>query len=168
MKLQREVPTIAAARSAAGIPDADAANLLDGLGELAGERALLLGPHIGIMCGLIRRGCEEVTELEQNERPEARHFSLVIVSALNGIDVAACVIAHARRGLAQAGRIVVRTAPEPSGQLGHAIESALRLQGFSLIRSRRIGGCAVFSAELPLLGPVPQAVAAVPATGRAR
>jgi hypothetical protein len=173
MKLQREVPTIAVSQSAPVGPDGETGILLDGLGELADERALVLGPDIAVMCGLIRRGCEEVTELEQNERPEARHFSLVIVSALRSTDMAACAIAHARRGLAPAGRIVVRTATDPSGQLGQAIERALRLHGFSLIRSRRIGTGAVFSGELPLLGPVvqahrPRALIEIAAAGQTR
>ena len=149
MKPQRAVPTIAASPLAPADPESESEALLDSFGELADERALVLGPDIGIMCGMIRRGCEEVTELEQNQRPEAGRASLVIVSAVCSTDMAACVIAHARRGLMPAGRVVVRTAPDPSGQLGYAIERALGLHGFSLIRSRRAGGRAIFSAELP-------------------
>ena len=158
MKLQSVVPAAAAVPSVTvGLDDDPDSTLLDCLGDVAGEHALVLGPDLGIMCALIRRGCLEVTELRQNDRPDARTADLAILPSIGSTDAAACAIAHARRGLAMSGRIVVRTVADPSGRLSQAIRSMLQMHGFSSIRVRRAMDRNVFSAELPLFGPLARA-----------
>lgn len=49
------------------------------MGDLAEEHAILLGPDLGVMCALIRRGCLEVTELQRQERPEPRNAGLAVI-----------------------------------------------------------------------------------------
>jgi hypothetical protein len=115
-----------------------------------GERVVVLGPDIEVICGLIRRGCRDVTALQQNDRPERGSADIVIVPAIRSADAAACTIAHARRALAPSGRVLLRTAASPAGWLGVALERTLRLHDFSAIRVRRVMDRAVFMAELPL------------------
>jgi hypothetical protein len=69
-----------------------------------------------------------------------------------------CAIAHARWGLVPSGRILLRTEAGPSGLLGRTIERTLTQHGFSLIRVRRAGHRAIFSAELPMPAPLPRAL----------
>jgi hypothetical protein len=134
--------------------DPDAA-LVAYAGDVAGEHVLILGHSApAIMCALIRRGCVAATELGQSDRPEAQSVDLTIVPDVATLDDAALVIRHARRALMTAGRIVLRTAAEPSGRLAQGISSLLRLQGFSAVRRRRDGGRTVVSAELPFFGPL--------------
>ena len=151
MKLRRVVPAIADAACASVCLDDDINGaLLDSLGDVAGERVLMLGAHIGIMCELIRRGCREVTELELNERLELCTVDLVVVPSVGSVDAAACAIAHARRALMPSGRILVRTTIDATGRLNRAIERTLRLHGFSVIGVHRAMNQAAFAAQLSL------------------
>ena len=153
MKLRRVAPAIAGAPYASGcLGDETDGALLDTLGDLAGERVLVLGPHIGIMCELIRRGCREVTELELNERLDVETVDLVVIPSIGNTDGTACAIAHARRALTPSGRILVRTTADPSGRLARAIERTLRLHGFSAFAVRRAMDRTVFTAKLPPSG----------------
>ena len=154
MDVQRVVPVLAATQSlTGGSPDGTAdGSLLDGLADLAGTSAVLLGHDVGLMCGLIRRGCRAVTELQQNDRPERDCADLVLVPAVGGADAAVTAIAHARRSLRPSGRIVLCTIPHPAKWLGRAIERTLRLHGFTAIRLHPATDRAVLSAELRPLG----------------
>ena len=151
MKLRRVVPAVAGTAYASVCLDDDTDGaLLDSLGDVGGERVLLLGADVGIMCELIRRGCREVTELELNERLEVCAVDLAIVPSTGTVDGAACAIAHARRGLVPSGRILVRTAAASTGHLGRVIERLLRLHGFSAVSVHRAMNRTVFTAKLAL------------------
>jgi len=125
---------------------------LGGFDDLAGKRVLILGPDIGIMCELIQRDCRHVTELDPHGCSRAGTVDLVIVSSVGTSSAAAYAIDHARRALTLAGRIVVRTAGDPSEWLSRAIKRTLRLHGFSAIATHQALGRAVFTAELNFLG----------------
>ncbi len=139
---------------AAAAPDGQSEDpeksLLDSLVGLAGERALILGLDIEIMCGLIQRGCREVTEVEQGDRPEAGSVELVILPSVSTIDTALLAIAQARRALTAFGRVVLRTVREPSQDLSRAIPDILRLNGFFLLDVKTAGDRTAFTAELSL------------------
>ncbi len=149
MKLRRVVPAVADAAYASVCLDDDLDGaLLDRLGDVAGDRVLVLGAHIGIMCELIRRGCREVTELELNERLDVCTVDLVIVPSVGSADAAACAIVHARRALTPSGRMLVRTTTAATAELSRAIERTLRLHGFSSIGVHRSINRVVFAAKL--------------------
>ncbi len=125
MKLQSAAP-------AAGLSDDPEQSLLDSLAGLAGERALILGLNIEIMCGLIQRGCREVTEMERDDHPEAGSVDVVVAPSVATAAAADRAVALARRVLTHFGRVVVRTAQSPSAALCEAIIDSLRRQGFFL------------------------------------
>ncbi len=134
--------------------DPDAA-LVAYAGDVTGKHILILGHGTpAIICTLIRSGCIAATELRQTDRPEALTADLTIVPDVATLDAAAVAILHGRRALRPAGRIVLRTAAEPSGNLGQGISSLLRLQGFSAVRRRDYGGRILVSADLPFFGPL--------------
>ncbi len=124
---------------------------LDGFDDLAEKRVLILGPDIGIMCELIRRGCREVTELDKHGCLKTGTVDLVIVSSISTGSEAAYAIDRARRALTLAGHLVVRTTVDPSEWLSRAIKRMLRLHGFSAIIAHQALGRAVFTAELNFL-----------------
>jgi hypothetical protein len=115
-----------------GLSDDPEKSLLDSLAGLAGERALILGLNIEIMCGLIQRGCREVTEMERDDHPEAGSVELVVVPAVASEAAAERAVALARRGLTNFGRIVMRTARSPSAALRAAVLDSLRRHRFFL------------------------------------
>jgi len=144
-------PEPAAAHAAAGGLDE---HWLDCLGDLADEHAILLGPDLGVMCALIRRGCLEVTELQRQERPEPMSAGLAVIPEVSTTDGAASAISHARRGLNRTGRILLRTVRDPSGRVATAARRILALNGFSAIRLRREDGGSILYGEVPLFGPL--------------
>lgn len=135
------------------VGDADE-HWLDCVGNLADEHAIVLGPDLGVMCALIRRGCLEVTELQRLERPEPHNAGLAVIPEVSTTDGAASAIAHAHRGLNRAGRIVLRTARDPSGRVAAAARRILALHGFSAIRQYREDGRSILYGEVPMFGPL--------------
>ncbi len=126
--------------------DDPALALLDGLTDLDGERALILGHGaVELMCALIRGGCEEVTELRSVDRPEPRVADLVLVPRLASLEQAAMIAGHARRALVPTGRIVLGV----TGHLAAPVMRVLRLHGFSALHRRDGAGGSVLSACLP-------------------
>ena len=133
-------------------PDPDSV-LLTCIGEVAGERALILGRGaLDVMCALIRAGATEVTALCRNDRPEPASADLVVVSDMVSAESAPGLIGHARRALVTAGRIVLRCPTDSSGRLVQSISRVLRLHGFSALRLRRAGAQTLVTAELPFFG----------------
>jgi hypothetical protein len=149
MKLQSAAPATAALHAApAGLSDDPEKSLLDSLAGLAGERALILGLNIEIMCGLIQRGCRAVTEVEPGDRPEAASVELVIAPSVGTVEVATQAITQAKRGLTAFGRIVVRTARAPAESLCRSIPEILHRHGFSVLEVTKTGERTAFVAEL--------------------
>jgi hypothetical protein len=129
------------------------ASLLASIGEVAGNRALVLGRgSLDVMCGLIRAGATEVTELCRNDRPEAASADVVVVPDLATGDLAPGIVERARRALTGAGRIVLRCPIDPSGRLIRSVNRALRLHGFSTLRQQRIGMRVLVTAKLSFPG----------------
>jgi len=158
MNFQPVVPVIAASQSLSGCLISHPEDmLLDAVPDLVDKRAIVLGPDIGVMCELIRRGCREVTEIKQNDRPPLGSADVVIVPSVGTANGAVSAVANARRRLAPAGCILLRTAADPGGWLGHVVERSLRFHGFSAIRVRRVMDRAMFTAELPSFGPMASA-----------
>jgi hypothetical protein len=149
MKLQSAAPAMAALHAAPdGLSDEPEKSLLDSLAGLAGERALILGLNIEIMCGLIQRGCREVTEMERGEHPDAGSVDLVVVPCVATEAAVDRVVALARRGLTNFGRIVVRTARSPSIQLQDGVLESLRRHGFFLTDMRTSGDRTAYIATI--------------------
>jgi hypothetical protein len=143
----------AAGQGAFAGPGPDA-GLLDMIGDVAGERALILGRGaLDLMCALIKCGAAGVTELCRDSRPERASADLVVVPDL----ATPVVLGHARRALGGAGRVVVRFRNDPSGRLVLGTSRDLRLHGFSTLRQRRFGVQTLVTAELPLFGPLGRA-----------
>ncbi len=139
---------VLAARVTTPAPLADdpALALLDGLADLEGEHALILGHGaLELMCALIRGGCAEVTELRTGDRPEAHVADLALVPRLTSVEQAALVVSHARRALVPTGRLVLSV----PGHLALAVSRVLRLHGFSSVRRRDGANGSVLSACLP-------------------
>lgn len=133
--------------------DSPSAVLLAAIGDIANERAVILGQGaLDVMCALIRAGAAEVTELCGTARPEANSADLVVVPSVESPGEIPPVIRSARRTLASAGRLVLRFPNDPAGHLARKTARDLRLQGFSIVRQRRIGTQTVLTAELPLFG----------------
>jgi len=158
MNLQAVVPVVSASQSLSGCLTGDPDDrLLDAVPDLADKRAIVIGPDIGGVCELIRRGCREVTEIRQNDRPPLGDADVVIVPSVGTADDAVSAVTNARRRLAPAECILLRTAADPAGWLGHVIERSLRFQGFSAIRVRRVMNGAMFTAERSSFGPMASA-----------
>src|SRR5271166_4455270 len=131
-------------------PDLEAV-LLPCIGQVAGDRALVLGRGaLDVMRALRRAGAIEVTELCRNDRPEPASADLVVVPDLATADLAPGIVGHARRALAATGRIVLCCPIDPSGRLAQSVNCVLRLYGFSVLRQRRIGMQTLLTADLPL------------------
>ena len=145
----------------AGLERAETTALLRRLGDVAGEHVLILGRDVDLMCGLIRRGCAEVTELDQNHRPDTGSADLIVVVDVRSDAAAVCAVSHARRALAPAGRIAVHAAANPSAYLTRSIMRALRLHGFRQIGFGPIGAGTIVTAERPM-----GALAGVKSAGR--
>jgi hypothetical protein len=84
------------------------------------------------MCGLIRGGCREVTELRRGERPERSMTDLVLVPRIATLDQVTLATGHARRALADLGRLIL-CVPE---HLAAGTTRMLRLHGLSSITRR--------------------------------
>ncbi len=80
-------------------PSASRVETLDGVDDLVGKHVLILGPDIGVMCELIRRGCRNAIELGQHGCPSAGTVDLVIVPSISTPRAAASAIERARRAL---------------------------------------------------------------------
>jgi hypothetical protein len=133
-----------------GAEQTDTTALLRCLGDVAGERALILGGDVDIMCAMIRRGCAEVTEFDSNHRPEADSADLIIVPKVRSEDDAARAVSHACRALVPTGRIAVRAAANPSDHLTRSVVRALHLHGFCRIDTSSLDVGTVVTAERPM------------------
>ena len=135
--------------SAAASPLSHDAAMLQGIGDPAGDRVVIIGHDtLDLMCAVIRQGAAEVTLLRLRERPEAHEADLAILVGLCSAQEASCAIMQARRALAPTGRIV---AGASSTQLTREIAATLRTQGFSAVHVANDG---VVTAELPFFGPL--------------
>jgi hypothetical protein len=133
--------------------DSHATILLAAIGDIVGERAVILGQGaVDVMCALIRAGAPEVTELAHSARLDANSVDLMVVPNVASLDQAEATIRQARRALASAGRLVLRFPNDPAAHLARKTGQHLRLQGFSIVRQKRIGTQTVLTAELPLFG----------------
>jgi hypothetical protein len=143
-------------------PASDNRALLDCAGEVAGEHAVILGCGVGgsgtleLMCALLRRGTTAVTELRRGERPEPQAAELAIIANTTSAEDAVAAVAHARRALGPAGRVVVRVAADASGRLVRQVARLLRQHGFSAIRLRHDGVRTLLTGQLPMFGPLPR------------
>jgi hypothetical protein len=129
------------------------APVLDALGDLTGERAVLLGPDAYLAAELRRRGCTIVVEIADGRRIAPGDADVAIVTGLGITNCAMAMISRARGALSEFGRVLVRTDEDPVGRIGLAAESALRRTGFSAIRTVRRRNHAVITAEVPFFGP---------------
>jgi hypothetical protein len=124
--------------------------LLDPLLRLAGKiqntHALIVADHgLGLMCGLIRRGCLAATILRIGDRPDADDYDLVLVPKAAALPSADEVIKIARRSLASHGRLIVGV---QKGMAAAAFGRRLRLNGFTGLRSTQWFGLTLLCAEL--------------------
>jgi hypothetical protein len=127
--------------------------LLDCADPATDARVLLIGSDtLELMCALIRRGCVGVAVRRPGDRPETASADLVLVPHAASVECIDQALAQARRALVPMGGVVV-CLPEhaPAALLQHA-ERGLRLHGFSAVRTRRLAGQVLLSAELPLFG----------------
>jgi hypothetical protein len=130
------------------------ASVLQLAGEVRGEHALIIGAGgLELMCSLLRKGAAEVKLLRQGVRPEHAAADLAIATGIDSQDSAQAAIAHARRALADSGRLILRVVADPTGHLAQSIAQTLRLHGFSAVRVRRAGGCSLVAGALPWFGP---------------
>jgi hypothetical protein len=128
------------------------ADLLDALPDLAGERVLVFGPCRELAAELIDRGCRELTLLAADAMPAWREADIAIVVSIAEAEQVRPSVARALHGLAPAGRLVLRTAPELGRRVAETAVNILRLHGFSAIRTRQIGAGALVAGELPMFG----------------
>jgi hypothetical protein len=124
--------------------------LLDPLLRLAGKiqntHALIVAEHgLGLMCGLIRRGCLAGTILRIGDKPDADDYDLVLVPSAAALPSADELIKIARRSLASRGRLIVGV---QDGKAATALGRRLRLNGFTVPRSIQWSGLTLLCAEL--------------------
>ncbi len=137
--------------------DSDTA-LLQLAGKVRGEHALLIGPHaLELMCALIRKGAAEVSLLRQGVRPERATADLAVATEIGNPDQALSALTHARRALTASGRLILRTAADPTGRLAKLVAQMLRLHGFSAVRATRAGDRTLVTGVLPWFGPLASA-----------
>jgi hypothetical protein len=138
-------------------PDPDA-TLLQLAGKISGEHALIIGGNaVELMCGLIRQGAAEVQLLRPGVRPERASADLAVATDLATPDQLSSVMTHARRALAESGRVILRTTADPTGSMARLVAQTLRLHGFSAVRARRAGDRSLVTATLPWFGPLASA-----------
>jgi hypothetical protein len=130
---------------------ADDLALLDAVGPVAGAHVLVIGDAtLGLLCGLIRRGCLSAGEMHGHDRACAEPAELVLVPNLQDGEAAARAVAVARRVVQPGGSIVLR---DVAGGLARSVASLLTGAGFSAIRVRPWPRGALISAERPSFGP---------------
>jgi hypothetical protein len=124
--------------------------LLDPLLRLAGTiqntHTLILAEHgLGLMCGLIRRGCLAATILRIGDKPDAGDYDLVLIPSAGALPSADEVIKIAHRSLASHGRLIVGV---QDGMTAAALGRRLRLNGFTGLRSTQWFGLTLLRADL--------------------
>jgi hypothetical protein len=132
------------------LPAADMA-LLDSVGPVEEAHVLVIGDAtLGMLCGLIRRGCTAAAEMQLHDRPITGPVEIVVVPRLERQDGAVRAVELARRVLQPGGRIVLRDA---TGALAQETAALLRRHGFSAVAVRPWSDGALISAERPGFGP---------------
>jgi hypothetical protein len=132
------------------LPAADVA-LLDSVGPVEDAHVLVIGDAtLGMLCGLIRRGCTAAAEMQLHDRPITEPVEIVVVPRLGRQDDAARAVELARRVLQPGGRIVLR---DPTGALAQETAELLRRHGFSGVALRPWSDGTLISAERPSFGP---------------
>ncbi|MBV8400318.1 MAG: hypothetical protein JOZ17_16485 [Acetobacteraceae bacterium] len=143
---RRAPPAMAGSHATAG--------LLDDIDPTSQARVLVIGEDtLEVLCALIRRGCAEATELCRDDRAETHSADLVLVPHVTNLDSMRRAVSQARRALVPGGRIRLRVAADPSGQVGLGAARVLREASFSAIRSRVVPNGTLLSAERPGSGP---------------
>ncbi len=133
------------------LPAEDVA-LLDCVEPVDDAHVLVIGDAtLGMLCGLIRRGCAAAAEAQLHDRPVAEPAEIVVVPHLRGADCASRAVELARRVLPPGGRIVLRA---PTGALARQVGALLRLAGFSAVTARPWGAGVLIRAERPSFGPL--------------
>ncbi len=126
--------------------------LLDAIGPVDGAHVLVIGDAtLGMLCGLIRRGCVAAAEMTLHDRPMAEPAELVLVPLLDRPECAERAVALARRVLQPGGRIVLRAA---SGELAQLAGAMLRQAGFSAVAVRSSAYGTVIGGERPSFSPL--------------
>jgi hypothetical protein len=130
-------------------PPEPGAALLEALGAIEDEGHILVlgrdGPDL--MCALLRAGAPQVTHLRSYERLEADSASMVVVPHVPSPDWLEGALSPIRRALFANGRLAVVVDPLPRAQ--NRVTRMLTLHGFTAIRTRRVAGRLVLSAEAP-------------------
>jgi hypothetical protein len=151
MRVRRSSPTTARP-PIDPLPDGRTVTVTRNLRDIDGERAVVMGPDIGIVRELVEHGCREVRKLDDDETPVRCGADIVIVSEATTVDGAIAAIGLARNGLSLSGRIVVRTMTDPSRLLCDTIARKLTQHGFSGVRVCRDADRVTFTAEIPAFG----------------
>ncbi len=102
-----------------------------------------------LACALMRRGFADVTIARPGDRLPHCHADIVLIPGSATLDRLAASLAWARRILAPAGSVVLRSAGASAPGLRQVIP-ALQMQGFTSIRTRTLAGATLVRADIPL------------------
>jgi hypothetical protein len=116
-----------------------------------GSRVVVTAPDaLELTCHLLRRGYRAVTMVRRCERVPAETADIVIIPRLVSLETMAPAIACARRILAPLGSLVIRV--DSDGPSTGDVLPLLKQNGFSKIRTRRLGEGALIRGDLPVFG----------------
>ena len=153
LDLMGQLTQLRSPRPAFSNADAAYAPLLDDIDQVEDIRILLIGPDtLELMCALIHRGCASVTARRPGDRPETASADVAIVPQVASAECADQALAQARRTLAPLGSLVLRLPVNAPVALLRHIERSLRLNGFSVGRTRMLADQILLRAELPSFG----------------
>jgi hypothetical protein len=134
-------------------PATSPAQFLDVLGDLAGERALLLRPDEDLAAALRLGGCSVVHQIAGDGHFKPAEADVAIIPDLGPDECVTAAIAQARRALAGSGRVLVGISAAPHDRIALTAAAALRRSGFSAIRTVHRRDRTVVTAEVPFFGP---------------
>jgi hypothetical protein len=120
-----------------------------------GRRAVIFGPDVGVVCGLMRVGYLHVLELRRGEAAPQGQADLVIVGGKlvdqdAGIEDFIAVITRARRALTAGGHVILSLPVRRVPGVTVAILSALRQAGFRALKPLFEPGRILVAGELGL------------------
>ena len=145
------IQTSAAIPVPARIPLANLGNdPLGPLWRLAGDlhtvRALVIAEHgLGLLCGLLRRGCLAATAIRFGSQPDADDYNLVVAAPKQADFSPERLIRQVRGGLAPDSKLV---ACVPNGPSTTAFIRRLCLNGFSVPPPVRLCNLTLLRADL--------------------
>lgn len=120
--------------------------------QLDAARVLIVSVHgLGLLRGLIRRGCPAATCIRPAAKPEAAAYELACFQDVGAETNFELLVRNARRALVPGGRLTARIRRDRGG-IARGLARRLKLNGFVHVATLPTPGGSLLWAELPTPG----------------